>query len=157
MKNKDFDHIDKLAQDAFEHFEVPFDAGDWMDFQQQLNKESTIDQVAKDTLQAYEVPLDPNGWEEFQQVQQRKKSGLLYIWWYKAAEAGIMALLLLGTLFNLPCSNKKSIHNNDGQPPWKFMGPRVKPYEIDWSIDVHTEEDLVKSEKWVRANLQITT
>lgn len=52
---------------------------------------------------------------------------------------------------------KKSIHNNDGQPPWKFMGPRVKPYEIDWSIDVHTEEDLVKSEKWVRANLQITT
>ena len=48
---------------------------------------------------------------------------------------------------------KESIHNNDGQPPWKFMGPRVKPFEIDWSIDVHTEEDLVKSEKWVLANL----
>ena len=48
---------------------------------------------------------------------------------------------------------KESILNNDGQPPWKFMGPRVKPYEIDWSIDVHTEEDLVKSEKWVLANL----
>jgi hypothetical protein len=112
MKKKDFDPIDKLAQDAFEHFEVPFDAGDWMDFQQQLNKESTIDQAAKDALYAYEVPLDPNGWEEFQQVQQQKKSGLLYIWWYKAAEAGIMALLLLGTIFNLPCSNKKSIHNH---------------------------------------------
>ncbi|MFK7796017.1 MAG: outer membrane beta-barrel protein [Aureispira sp.] len=112
MKKKDFDHIDKLAQDAFEHFEVPFDAGDWMEFQQQLNKESTIDQVAKDALKAYEVPLDPNGWEEFEKVQQRKKSGLLYIWWCKAAEAGIMALLLLGTLFNLPCSQKKSINNN---------------------------------------------
>ena len=48
---------------------------------------------------------------------------------------------------------KESIYGNDGQPPWKFMGPRVKPYEIDWSIDVHTEEDLVKSEKWVLANL----
>ena len=48
---------------------------------------------------------------------------------------------------------KESIHSNEGQPPWKFMGPRVKPYEIDWSVDVHTEEDLVKSEKWVQANL----
>lgn len=112
MKKKDFDHIDKLAQDAFEHFEVPFDAGDWMNFQQQLSKESTIDQVAKDALQTYEVPLDPNGWEEFEKVQQRKKSGLLYIWWCKAAEAGIMALLLLGTVFNLPCSQKKPINNN---------------------------------------------
>ena len=112
MKKKDFDHIDKLAQDAFEHFEVPFDAGEWMNFQQQLNKESTIDQVAKDALQAYEVPLDPNGWEEFEKIQHRKKGGLLYIWWYKAAEVGIMTLLLLGTLFNLPCSHKKSIHNN---------------------------------------------
>lgn len=48
---------------------------------------------------------------------------------------------------------KESIYSNAGQPPWKFMGPRVKPYEIPWSIDVHTEEDLIKSEKWVLANL----
>ncbi|MEK9627555.1 MAG: CMP-N-acetylneuraminic acid synthetase [Nitrospinota bacterium] len=48
---------------------------------------------------------------------------------------------------------KESIQKNDGQPPWKFMGNKVKPYEIDWSIDVHTEEDLVKSEKWVLENL----
>jgi CMP-N,N'-diacetyllegionaminic acid synthase len=48
---------------------------------------------------------------------------------------------------------KESIYSSDGQPPWKFMGPRVKPYEIDWSIDIHTEEDLVKSEKWVLGNL----
>ncbi len=42
---------------------------------------------------------------------------------------------------------KESIHSNEGQPPWKFMGPRVKPYKIPWSIDVHTEEDLVKKLK----------
>ena len=48
---------------------------------------------------------------------------------------------------------KESIKKKDGPPPWKFMGSRVKPYEIDVSIDVHTEEDLVKSEKWILANL----
>jgi len=48
---------------------------------------------------------------------------------------------------------KESIQKNDGQPPWKFMGPKVKPFRIDWSIDVHTEEDLLKSEKWVLSNL----
>ena len=33
------------------------------------------------------------------------------------------------------------------------MGGKVKPYELDWSIDVHTEEDLISSENWVKANL----
>ena len=48
---------------------------------------------------------------------------------------------------------KESVYGGDGQPPWGFMGNRVKPYEVDWSIDVHTEEDLIRSEKWVKANL----
>ena len=48
---------------------------------------------------------------------------------------------------------KKSVYANDGQFPWKFMGSRVKPYELDWSIDVHTKEDLIRSENWVKANL----
>jgi CMP-N-acetylneuraminic acid synthetase len=48
---------------------------------------------------------------------------------------------------------KESVSGSKGQPPWKFMGDRVKPYEVDWSIDVHTEEDLISSEKWVRSNL----
>ena len=48
---------------------------------------------------------------------------------------------------------KESIYGNKGQYPWRFMGDRVKPYEVDWSIDVHTEEDLISSENWVKANL----
>ena len=111
MKNKDFDNIDKLAQDAFEHFEVPLPSGDWMDFQQQLDSESAIDNVAKGALGGYEVPLDPNSWKEFEKIHQRKKGGALYVWWYKAAEAGVMALFLLGTFLNIPCS-KKSTNSN---------------------------------------------
>ncbi len=106
MKNKDFNNIDKLAQDAFEHFEVPLGAGDWMDFQQKLDAESNIDEVAKNALAGYEVPLDPNGWDNFEQLQQRNKQGVLYIWWFKAAEVSIMALLLLVTIFHLPCPKK---------------------------------------------------
>jgi CMP-N-acetylneuraminic acid synthetase len=48
---------------------------------------------------------------------------------------------------------KDSIYGNKGQYPWRFMGDRVKPYEVDWSIDVHTEEDLISSENWVKSNL----
>jgi CMP-N-acetylneuraminic acid synthetase len=48
---------------------------------------------------------------------------------------------------------KESVYGNKGQSPWEFMGDKVKPYKVDWSIDVHTEEDLIRSEEWVKANL----
>ena len=48
---------------------------------------------------------------------------------------------------------KESVYKNIGYPPWGFMGKHVKPFEINWSIDVHTEEDLWRSEKWVKTNL----
>jgi len=48
---------------------------------------------------------------------------------------------------------KKSVYTDGGLSPWKFMGDKVKPYELDWSIDVHTKEDLIRSENWVKANL----
>ena len=47
---------------------------------------------------------------------------------------------------------KNSILGTSGQLPWNFMGENVKPYRVSWSIDVHTEEDLINSEKWVKAN-----
>ena len=48
---------------------------------------------------------------------------------------------------------KRSICSEYGQAPWKFMGDRIKPFEVDWSVDVHTEEDLERSERWIRKNL----
>jgi CMP-N,N'-diacetyllegionaminic acid synthase len=37
----------------------------------------------------------------------------------------------------------------DGQQPWTFMGNNIKPYVVDMSFDVHTEEDIIKTEKWL--------
>lgn len=35
----------------------------------------------------------------------------------------------------------KSIIENNGFPPWSFMGKKVSPYILDYSIDIHTLED----------------
>jgi CMP-N,N'-diacetyllegionaminic acid synthase len=48
---------------------------------------------------------------------------------------------------------KNSICSKKGQAPWKFMGDRIKPFEIEWSVDVHTEEDLNRSQLWIEKNL----
>lgn len=37
-----------------------------------------------------------------------------------------------------------------GQPPWSFMGNRVKPYLIEQSIDIHAPIDVAAAEAWVR-------
>lgn len=45
--------------------------------------------------------------------------------------------------------NINSIERSKGQQPWEFMGDKVKYIEVDEAFDVHTESDLVKSEKWL--------
>jgi CMP-N,N'-diacetyllegionaminic acid synthase len=46
--------------------------------------------------------------------------------------------------------NLNQIKREIGQPPWVFMGNKVAPYEVDEAFDVHTTEDLIKSEKWLK-------
>jgi CMP-N,N'-diacetyllegionaminic acid synthase len=48
---------------------------------------------------------------------------------------------------------KNSILSGEGQAPWKFMGGRIKPFEIEWSVDVHMEEDLDRCHLWIEKNL----
>lgn len=40
----------------------------------------------------------------------------------------------------------------DGQPPWRCMGSRIKPYITEGCLDVHDEEDLRKTEEWISQN-----
>ena len=49
-------------------------------------------------------------------------------------------------------NTEKSIYSDTGQLPWKFMGDRIKPYLVESSVDVHTEEDLIRSEQWLKNN-----
>lgn len=45
---------------------------------------------------------------------------------------------------------KNSLYSDNGQQPWTFMGDKIKPIVVDESFDVHDEEDLIKTEKWLR-------
>lgn len=44
---------------------------------------------------------------------------------------------------------EKSVYLNIGQQPWTFMGNNVRPIIVDESFDVHDEEDIVRTEKWL--------
>jgi len=41
---------------------------------------------------------------------------------------------------------------NNGQPPWNYQGDRVKPYVVNYSLDVHSEEDIILIENWLKEN-----
>lgn len=48
---------------------------------------------------------------------------------------------------------KKLIESNgSGQQPWGFMGNNIAYYEIDTSIDIHHEIDLLVAKEWIKNN-----
>lgn len=52
---------------------------------------------------------------------------------------------------------QNDVLNRDGQKPWIFMGDKIKPVIVDNTFDVHDEEDILKSEKWVLSNSKNVT
>lgn len=50
--------------------------------------------------------------------------------------------------------NVKTLLESDGvgQPPWNFMGENIAYIEIDESIDIHKEIDLLVAEHWIKNN-----
>lgn len=47
-----------------------------------------------------------------------------------------------------------SVMQNNGWAPWTFMGNKVLPFEIHESFDVHTLEDLERTERWLKLNFE---
>ena len=47
---------------------------------------------------------------------------------------------------------ENAIRSGNGQPPWQCMGNRIKPFVTSGCFDVHTIEDLNKTETWIRNN-----
>lgn len=47
---------------------------------------------------------------------------------------------------------KKSILEEGGQKPWVFLGNNIKPIVVENSFDVHTMEDIKRTEKWLNEN-----
>ncbi len=123
MKNKDFDNIDKLAQEAFENFEVAFDPMDWADLQGKLRAESSIDQVAKDALEGYKVPFDKKDWTRLEKQLDKERDLLPHLWWLKGTEVGVMALLFF-TIFNLTSSEQTPhTHSNENYDRTTTLNP----------------------------------
>ena len=45
---------------------------------------------------------------------------------------------------------KNSVYSSViGQQPWTFMGNNIKPIIVKESFDVHDEEDIIRTEKWL--------
>ncbi len=45
---------------------------------------------------------------------------------------------------------KNSLYSDiPGQQPWTFMGNNIKPIVVDESFDVHDEDDIRRTEKWL--------
>ncbi len=45
---------------------------------------------------------------------------------------------------------KNSLYSEEeGQQPWTFMGNHVKPIMVEESFDVHDEDDIARTEKWL--------
>ena len=47
---------------------------------------------------------------------------------------------------------KKSIIPNNGFKPWTFLGNKVKPILAEGCFDVHSREDLIRTETWLKNN-----
>ncbi len=46
---------------------------------------------------------------------------------------------------------KNSLYcEEEGQQPWTFMGNNIKPIIVKESFDVHDEDDIIRTEKWLR-------
>lgn len=48
----------------------------------------------------------------------------------------------------------KSLYAKGGQKPWVFLGNNIKPIITQGCFDVHTLEDLAKSEEWLKAQIR---
>ncbi len=47
---------------------------------------------------------------------------------------------------------KSAVAGTGGQKPWDCMGNRIKPFVTDGCFDVHSQEDIKKTEKWIDEN-----
>ena len=52
-------------------------------------------------------------------------------------------------------NTQKMIESNyEGQQPWAFMGDKIAYFEIEESIDIHKEIDLIIAKEWLKNNIK---
>lgn len=58
-------------------------------------------------------------------------------------------VFLCHNFWTLNCKNS-ILSNSPGQQPWTFLGNNIKPIEVSNCFDVHTLEDIKKTENWLK-------
>ena len=59
-----------------------------------------------------------------------------------------MNFVLCHNFWTLNLKNSLS-SSTEGQQPWTFMGSNIKPIVVEESFDVHDEDDIRRTEKWL--------
>jgi hypothetical protein len=49
----------------------------------------------------------------------------------------------------------RSIYAEGGQPPWTFMGEKIKPFIVENTFDVHTKQDIELTKEWLESNVDL--
>ena len=117
-----------------------------------------IDEIQNDSTLSAVVPVVLDLDHHPYRAKRKRKDGLLEPFFDFGDKEVSGNRQQIGDCFFL-CHNfwvlnvEKSIYSNDGQAPWKFMGSRIKPFEIESSVDVHNEDDLLRCEQWINKNL----
>jgi hypothetical protein len=116
MNKRDFDHIDKLAQDALKDFEADYSPQDWFEFEEKLEAEIQIDQQAADAFENFSVTHEAADWNAFEAILEKevekKKRFYPFALGLKGAEVGAIALFLF-TFFNFNFSNSNQTNDNN--------------------------------------------
>lgn len=84
-----------------------------------------------------------------------RKDGCLDTWFdFKGKEVSTnrqdlpMNFVLCHNFWTLKLEN--SLYSSiEGQQPWTFMGNNIKPIIVKESFDVHDEDDIIRTEKWL--------
>lgn len=117
-----------------------------------------IDAVLKDKNTSAAVPVNLNlDYHPFRAKKINKEGFLSAFFDFKNKEISTNRQDLEESYFL--CHNfwvlnvKESVYSKTGQPPWKFMGNKIKPYIVERCFDVHSMRDMKMTEEWIKENL----
>lgn len=104
--------IDEIVNNAFENFEMPYDASQWDLLQNKMDKinaGNSFDNTVKNKLENHEVAYQPAAWSAVE--SQLAASSVSYTKWIVAA--GVIGLITIGGYFIFNNNNETTIPNKE--------------------------------------------
>lgn len=113
-----------------------------------------IEELLNDSQLSAVVPMHEKSEYHPYRAKELKKDGLVYPFF------DFSTMTVSGNRQDLPealffdhsiwvLSVRNGVQAPNGQPPWQCMGNHIKPYLTNGCFDVHTFEDLKRTEDWI--------